>query len=433
MKMKFSSLIISCLAIVFLVVSCNDSSTTEKSNTKKTKSYEYSMIWPEVKKKLDSNPSLTKEELYEAISLAGKFIARSADSIGRFSYVVNTNPDVKITPSYNMLRHAGAVYSLGMYHELSGDPEACEASTRAMEYVKQTALGPVTDGTYGIWTFKDITLLDKPAQVKLGGCGLGILAMSACLKCDPYFLEREKMVGMGEFIVFMQKKNGGFVSKYIPDRGGKYRKWNSLYYPGEAILGLMYLNRVHPDQKWVASAIHGMSYLAEGRKGQVEVEPDHWALIATNQLVNYIDNNEKYASFKQPFIDHAVQICEFILNTRAKFEEGSPYTGCFGFDGRTTPTATRLEGLLNAYNYIPEEYVELRKRMEVAIHEGVAFLVRSQIKEGEFIGGIPRTYIADTNIPRSINTTHKRNTEIRIDYPQHALSAMILYHEIFYE
>ena len=82
------------------------------------------MIWPEVKKNLDSNPSLSKEELYEAISLAGKFIARSADTIGRFSYVVNTNPDVKITPSYNMLRHAGAVYSLGMYYELSGDPEA---------------------------------------------------------------------------------------------------------------------------------------------------------------------------------------------------------------------------------------------------------------------------------------------------------------------
>ena len=88
---------------------------------------------------------------------------------------------------------------------------------------------------------------------------------------------------------------------------------------------------------------------------------------------------------------------------------------------------------MNAYTYIPEDYVELRKRMEVAIHEGVAFLVRSQIKEGDFIGGIPRTYIADSNIPRNINTKHKRNTEIRIDYPQHALSAMILYHEIFYE
>lgn len=377
-------------------------------------------------------PTLSIQDLDQAIKRSGEYMIRSIDSIGRFNYVVNTNPAVQIKPSYNMLRHAGAIYALGMYQELTGDPNSCNTALKAMDFVKQTSLGPVhKESYYGVWTFSDITLIKKAPQVKLGGCGLGLTAIAASLKCDSDFVEAKKTNGLGYFIRYMQKDNGGFYSKYIPKKGGKDPSWNSLYYPGEAILGLMYLNQINPNNKWTTSAIHGMNYLAQKRKGETKVEPDHWALIATNQLIHYIDEHKKYESYREGFINHAKQICEFILNSSANINPSSDYYGCMGSDGRTTPTATRLEGLLNAYVYIPKEEIELRKQMELAIHAGIEFLVRSQIKEGEFIGGIPRTYISNDVLP-SIRINHKRNTEIRIDYVQHALSAMILYRKIFY-
>ncbi len=57
----------------------------------------------------------------------------------------------------------------------------------------------------------------------------------------------------------------------------------------------------------------------------------------------------------------------------------------------------------------------------------MSFLLRAQISEGEFAGAIPR---AIGKIGRNISYAdefNRRVTEVRIDYVQHALSAMIQY------
>jgi predicted nuclease of predicted toxin-antitoxin system len=127
---------------------------------------------------------------------------------------------------------------------------------------------------------------------------------------------------------------------------------------------------------------------------------------------------------RQALIDHGIEICQRILNEQIKF---SPYPECIGGftrSGRTTPTAVRLEGLLAALEFIPKDQTALRTQILTASASGIRFLVRSQIKSGSFMGGIPGSIPLDTH---KILPKNDRSSEIRIDYVRHALCAMLRY------
>ena len=71
---------------------------------------------------------------------------------------------------------------------------------------------------------------------------------------------------------------------------------------------------------------------------------------------------------------------------------------------------------------LPEENEELKKEITRVSSKGVGFLERMQIKEGMYKGGIPEGFKSKRN---------KNADFIRIDYVQHALSAMIEYQNLF--
>ena len=106
--------------------------------------------------------------------------------------------------------------------------------------------------------------------------------------------------------------------------------------------------------------------------------------------------------------------------------KGSRYDGAFTEDGRTTPAATRLEGLLAALTFLPPDDA-LGLRIESAVHRGIAFLLRAQVKRGEFAGAIPRAIDQLPSTDPSAVKFNRRASEVRIDYVQHALSAMTQY------
>ncbi|MFV1994195.1 MAG: hypothetical protein ACC661_02065 [Verrucomicrobiales bacterium] len=71
----------------------------------------------------------------------------------------------------------------------------------------------------------------------------------------------------------------------------------------------------------------------------------------------------------------------------------------------------------------------LRPRVEKSASSGIAFLLRAQVKEGAFVGATPRA-IARIDLPfDGSQEFNRRATEVRIDYVQHALSAMLAYRD----
>ena len=373
------------------------------------------------------------DRLKEAMDLSVAYLVKNCLENGKFKYRINIDPDARVKPRYNMLRHAGSIYALASYEAVYPNQKTRQALKRATVFLKKSAISPIPERNdlLAVWSHPEITGSRKPLQAKLGGVGLGLVALLSMEKVCSGTTAIEYLRKMGNFILYMQKTDGSFYSKYIPSRGGKNDSWVSLYYPGEAALGLLMLYEKDRSLKWLQAASESIAYLAQTRKGKKEVEADHWALLATAKLLPYYHLCQQPLP-KKDIEHHAVQIIESILNSRPKSYMNALYAGCFTDDGRTTPTSIRLEGLLAAKEFLATEHSALRKRMIPYINEGLIFLLRAQIRSGPYTGGMPRAIQAlPGNHPQYDPSFNRRATEVRIDYVQHALSAMLQYKEVF--
>ncbi|MEE4379687.1 MAG: hypothetical protein V2J55_19540 [Candidatus Competibacteraceae bacterium] len=382
-------------------------------------------------------------EIGEAIILAAKYLTRSIDAEGRFVYRINPKYIDSTKTDYNVLRHAGTIYALASYYrQWHAAVPTRSALLRAGQFLQICCMGAITThhDLLGIWSPPTVTGADR-LQLKLGGNGLGLVALLNLEAIQPGFTSKEEFLRLGRFIIYMQKPDGSFFSKYIPSQGGRQDRWVSLYYPGEAALGLLLLYDYDPAPIWLHSAAKALAHLAHSRASQASVPADHWALLATAHLLQGDRLNKTlYATWhkvhqvnlRELLIGHVVQISQSILNEQLRQANDPLLLGGFTPDGRTAPTATRLEGLLAALEVLPTDCVELRQHIEASVHTGMAFLLRAQIRSGQYAGALPRAVL-----PIAIEEAaeakrfNQRVSEIRIDYVQHALSAMLQYVRYF--
>ncbi len=373
-------------------------------------------------------PTPSTEAVEDAIIAAAGYLVRACKDDGSFVYCVNLNPEVTPRPGYNLLRHAGAMYALAMFQEWRPDPRVLSALTRAAGYLR-THIGPFpgNDEILAVWSTPEMTLSGSPLQAKLGGTALALAALVGLEGLEAGTAPLSELRGLARFLIFMQREDGLFCSKFVPSAGREQCRWESLYYPGEAALALSMLYSIDPDPRWYEASEKALMYLAKERSTQSAVPADHWALLATADLLSNTRTSEGMAS-SEALRDHARRVCESILDAAHPTPAGFPLQGSFLADGRTTPTATRLEGLIAALEVLPGEDVELRRRIERVADEGIGFLLRAQVREGPYRGGIPRAIHPPASAePAGDRTLNRRVTEIRIDYVQHALSAMIQY------
>ncbi len=353
--------------------------------------------------------------LQEPIQLAARYLQQSCQPDGQFIYRIHLDPEITQKPRYNILRHAGTMYALAMHYQESGDPESRSALLRAAQFLRERCMAPPPEEgeLLAIWSRPELNGSGDPLQAKLGGTSLALVALMSLEKIQPGSTPMEELRRLARFLRWMQKPDGSFYSKYIPSQGGRRDQWTSLYYPGEAALGLLMLYERDRAAEWLQSAANALSYLARSRHGKSGVPADHWALIATALLLPHYNSAP---TSRQAHVNHAKQICKAMVAEQV--QHGDPQLrGAFSSDGRSTPTSTRLEGLLAALTFLPAEESRLRLRIQEAVDRGILFLLRCQVREGEFAGAIPRALLNDD----------RRAREVRIDYVQHALCAMILY------
>jgi hypothetical protein len=370
-------------------------------------------------------PPNSAAALSKAIDLSAGYLERACDARGRFAYRVDPTSG-RESHSYNIIRHAGAVYSLAMLNRFHPDGKATETMIRAGSFLRTNYLsaGPGED-MFAVWS--------KPAGVglarvaDLGATGLGIVALTSIQRAKPNEIPVSELEGMGRFLTFLQKSDGSFYSKYRVDTG-PVKGWQSLYFPGEAILGLVSLYEVDDDRQWLVAAGKGLSYLARSRAAMREVPPDHWALIATAQFLPYYEQSGCPAS-REELLRHAVQVCRSLLAGQISNAAEPDLDGSFSPDGRTAPTATRLEGLLAALEFLPRDDPSgLRTAIYTAVQSGINFLLRAQIKSGPYAGGMPG---AITRGNAGVKQPEPRASDVRIDYVQHALCAFLRYQQMF--
>lgn len=383
-----------------------------------------------------STAPVSRIELHEAIRRSGNYLVQSVGSDGQFVYRRYVTGHAMNT-RYNMLRHAGSLYALAQFYHWQPDEGTWAALIRGRDFMRRE-MRPLSGQSdkLALWSRASISGRDIPLTAKLGGSGLALVALASMYEIDQSATTIVEMRRLANFICFMQKPDGGFYSKFIPSLGGRLDTFVSVYYPGEAALGLLMLYRIDPQPVWLDSALQALTFLAEQRKGQSMVPADHWALIATAELMSLnvtgtsavLANDLPSSSTLQVEWDHALQVYRSILVTRPRLRHGTPGYGGFVADGRTCPTATRLEGILAMLPWLSHEQFAIRQWSEHTTTEGIRFLLESQIRDGELVGGIPRSVRSwQEGDPFFTEAFNRRVGEIRIDYVQHSLSAFIAY------
>jgi hypothetical protein len=366
-------------------------------------------------------------EVNRAIALAAGYLERACGPDGKFAYKVEIGSG-RESSSYDIIRHAGAMYGLAMFNQSHPDSQAVAALIRAAKFLRENYMGPgVRPGQQIVWSqplggssdpLHSNAAQSKPQEryAELGGAGLGLVALAAARQVDPKSVPLEQLQALGRFALFLQKDDGSFVHKYRAE-GGPVTNWISLYYPGEAALGFVALYEADHSREWLTAAGNALSYLAKSRVGLSIVPADHWALTATAKLLPYCEKDSCGVS-REELVQHAVQICNSILRDQFHGSSAVGLDGAFDATGRTAPAATRLEGLLAALEFLPKG--ELRDRIEAAAGRGVGFLLRAQVTSGPQAGGMPGAIV----------TRASDSSEVRIDYVQHGLCAWLRYRTV---
>ncbi len=357
-----------------------------------------------------------------AADLAANFLLFMALGNGSFVYRINIDPTITVRPRYNWLRHAGTLYALAAYYELTKRPEIVPVIEKAVDRMRSRSMALVdgVPGALAIWSDGRVTGAKDPRTAKLGASGLGLVALTALHGIQSSSVRTDEMDGLARFMMSMQLPDGAFYSKFIPSKGGRQDEWVSLYYPGEAALGLTKLYDIDSNADWLEGARKTLRYLSESRRDQSQVPADHWALIATGQMWPYLDDNDR-SVFKR----HARQVVKSMLSEQI-WGDNPAVRGGFAPDGRTTPTATRLEGLLATESLFRDE-PDLHRKLSIGVSWGIRFLLNAQIKTGQYKGAFTRATARIASSHPNAQSFNRRTTEVRIDYVQHALSAFIQY------
>ena len=289
----------------------------------------------------------SRAEVDRAITLAASYLERACEPDGKFKYLIDISSGQQ-SNSYNIVRHAGAMYAFAMLQHAKPEESTVLAMDRAASFLLKNYIGPgVNPDQQVVWSKP----LPASSPADLGATGLGLVALTAVEQAKPDAVRLQQLQSLGRFLLFMQKSDGSFVSKYRPE-SGPVEDFESLYYPGEAALGFIDLYEADHSLVWLNAAAKALSYLAKSRAGLSTVPLDHWALIATAKLLPDYAKSASPAS-REELIQHAVQICQALMKDQLRDPSNPALDGSFDSMGRTSPTATRMEGLLAALEFLP--------------------------------------------------------------------------------
>jgi len=353
------------------------------------------------------------DDIKKSITLAGSYLSKAVYPSGRFdySYYADANRSMK---DYSLLRHAGTIFSMAEYYGVFKDNTILPAIKRAMSYMMKFFVPSIEDEN-------TLCLLER-GSIKLGGNGLAALAIAKYAEVTNDFSYIPAMQKACNWILQKMNSDGSFPGHIQFYPKGNYKNMVSEYYPGEAIYGLMLANKIAPDERWVDAAYKIAKWLInvrDGNKTVQELQHDHWLLYGLNELHR--------AKPDPQFIEHVAKICNAIMNKQNLTVKYLDYFGSFyAGDPRSTPAATRCEGLLAAYRLIKDysDNDQLALSILECAKRTIGFQLRTQYTE------LTTMYLADKERAcggfRSSINTH----EIRIDYVQHNLSSLLAMYQI---
>lgn len=347
--------------------------------------------------------------LRERIRLAVDYLVRETDDRGKITYDYEATTD-DTDGDYNILRHAGTAYSMMQAYRVGPDPAILAAVERAVGYYRRQMRED--ERNPGEWFVLD------GKRAKLGGIGLGLCMLVELDKAVPGAADPALMAGMARHIERMQLPSGEFDSFY--DWNGKQKtRRKSIYYSGEALLGLVRYYELTGEERWLDIAERGADFLVHQRWKALGIRfyipPDAWLIQALEELDRFRPDAARQA--------YAFAIADAIARNKLMEPRGVP-EDLLGAD---------LSGLASLPNAATAgsfgEALAAAARLEARLQPGQTryrdFALRNARFQLRNQYTVANSY-ALPNPDRALGGFRKKpdDGEIRNDYVQHNLSGL---------
>ncbi len=362
---------------------------------------------------LNNKSSKWVSDTLESAILGGNYLI-NATSNGVFMYEYDPISDTK-SNSYNILRHAGTIYSMLQLYDITKNKKLLTDAEKAIDFLLLLEK-PFEDNS---------TCIVYNDEVKLGGAGLTIIALAEHAKVTGENTYITNMQNLAKYIKISQYESGKFISKRYYS-SGEIENWDSQYYPGEAILGLCRLYSLDNNETWLDVAEKGSQYLINLRKNipTNDLVHDHWLMMALNELYRYRDNTS--------YFNHCIRLAKSIMNAQRdkvnQILEYPEWLGSYYTPPRSTPTATRSEGLIAAY-HLSNDFG--KQKITKDILNSIKLAIKFQLQTQFTLDNIENL----PNPQKALGGFHESLTDynIRIDYVQHNICSMLGLYEILKE
>lgn len=353
-------------------------------------------------------PAVSPESLLRAALAGGDYLLHCQEPEGRFRYsylpVRGTFPRQD-----NGLRQAGSVYALLQLYRRTKEPRFLEGARRGLDWLSFFVVESKASG--GAKVFRD------GEAVKLGGNALVILAMAEYTELSGDRRYLTDLVDLAAWIVDNQNPDGSFRAHKQDYEEGVDSGFVSAYYPGEALLALVRLHQLDPDERWLVAARRAARFLIKkARQTPGPMAHDHWLLLGLEAL-DRIEPQDDGRIF-------ALTLAENMLASQLGPESPPDWQGGFYVPPRSTPTDIRIEGLGAARSLaLRAGNAEAARRIAVCARAALGFSRRCEVQPSAAVvfrspgyckGGVMRSLV---------------DPEIRIDYVQHHISALLSVYE----
>lgn len=344
---------------------------------------------------------LSRASLLQAARLGGDYLVRMQKPDGSFHYIYNPVRGVFSERQYNILRHTGSAICLLDLYDATRDQRYLGSAASAIKFLVTRVRPFEKNAAY---------VLDFDGKAKLGATGLALIAICKQSEAAARPADLELARRLARFIVSQQRADGGFES-YWKVRGDEPSGSVSLFYPGEAMLGLLTLHRMTKEPGLLDAARRGADFLIKTQRTR-GLPPDAWFIQALERLYQ-ITPNSAYSG-------HAIDLAAaMIANQIGEFEEGEQDSEADLTDTRAAMVASRAEGMVAAY-LLARKTGDKRADM-IATHLRVS--VRFQLSQQYTMANTQGA----KNPAMALGGFRQGPAygRIRIDYVQHNISALL--------
>jgi len=355
---------------------------------------------------------LTRGDLEEAIKLTQKnYFIKVINKKGKqkYSYLPHIDLNEK---RYNILRHAGTIYSILESIELFHSDSLLKKSQLSLEFLIRKMEKREING-------KDTLVLVERDVLKLGGNALAIVALAkyTSLTSDKQYIP--VMQKLATWIKETQADNGDFMIHKQTYSNEKIFSFRSDFYTGEAILALVRLYELDNNEMWLDAAEKATDFLVNNKNKNATEENvhfDHWLLYGINNLTRYRPNDSFFA--------HAMLIGKSLIKKQYigdKYPE--EWQGGFppevGKYPKSVPVACRSEGLANIYNMIKDKDSEFAKEIKQTFRLAVEFQMQMQLRDEKVM------YFENKKLTLGAFHNKFKDIELRNDFTQHNISSLV--------